>query len=176
MMTSKSRQRGYSMIELMIVVMILAIIASILTPKFDVILQRAHQSKSKTNLGNIRSALSIYYTENNGKWPFANYPEGDAYYADGISLTSLLVPQYIPDLPTPETVDRMSSFNDLSGNFDSSAQELMLMNPPKDIYILHGSADYTPMLSSPYVYDNETGNIYIPNGNFDVNEQYFYTW
>jgi general secretion pathway protein G len=168
--------QGYTMIELMMVISIMALIASIVMPKFDLVLQRANQSKAKANLGSIRSALSLYYSQTDN-WPMAGYPEGDTHYtSDSLSLTEILTPTFIATVPIPKVLDRMFTFNGLSSSFDSDATALMAMNPPKDAYILWGAADYTPMLSSPYVYDNKTGSIYIPNGNFDVDNQYFYTW
>jgi prepilin-type N-terminal cleavage/methylation domain-containing protein len=60
---------GFTLIELMMVVAILAIVASIAIPKFGNMLIRARESGTKGGLGAIRSALSIYYADNQGLHP-----------------------------------------------------------------------------------------------------------
>ena len=168
---------GYTLLELIMVTIILTIVASILTPKFLFFNQKAHQSKTRSNLGVIRSALAIYYTETNGEWPLAEYPQGDSHYtADSLSLSTILVPRYLSTMPTPRLEDKMATFNGLALNFDSSALAFMSMTPPKDAFIVWGPQEFTPALASPYAYNNQNGLIYIPNGNYSVENMYFFEW
>jgi prepilin-type N-terminal cleavage/methylation domain-containing protein len=167
--------RGYTLIELMLVVTIMGLLSSVLSPKMDILLQKAHQSRTKGNLANLRSALAIYYTENN-VYPLANYPEGLDHIADGVSLTGILTPRYVSMVPTPRLMDRASAFNGLALKFDQEAERLMKMDPPRDVYILLGQPAYTPLLISPYAYDNQAGYLYYPNGNYDTANTYFYLW
>jgi general secretion pathway protein G len=60
----KSSFSGFTLIELMIVVAVLAIIAIMAVPKFKDMTTRAKESKARAALGAIRSALDIYYSEN----------------------------------------------------------------------------------------------------------------
>jgi len=173
----KKTQNGYTLIELTLVVVILGLLASIVSPKLDQILQRAYQSKAKGNLGNLRGALAMYYSDHEGQWPLTGYPQGDTHYtSDNLSLSGILVPQYTTLVPTPKLLDRVGNYNGLSVSFDDAAVGHMTMNPPKDVFIVWGPADYTPLLDSPYAYDNNTGLIYYPNGNYDLSNEYFYNW
>lgn len=169
---------GYTLTELLLVMAIIAVIASILTPHFDLVLQRAYQSKAKGSLGFVRTAIAIYYTDQEGKQPLGEFPEGNSHYVvNGLSLTELLVPKYLSVHPTPQLKDRLSTFNDLPGlSYDAEAIGKMSKNPPEDVFIRLGPADYTPLLNSPYAYDNHTGWIYYSNGNYAVDGNYFYEW
>jgi len=66
----KSRtSRGFTLIELMIVVAIIGILAAIAIPKFAELIRKSSEGASKGNLGALRSALSIYYGDMEGQYP-----------------------------------------------------------------------------------------------------------
>ena len=67
--TSGSGKRGFTLIELMIVVAIIGILAAIAIPKFAELIRKSNEGASKGNLGSIRSALSIYYGDMEGQYP-----------------------------------------------------------------------------------------------------------
>lgn len=56
------KRRGFTLIELMIVVAIIGILAAIAVPKFVEFVKRSKEAETKGHLGAIRSALSIYYS------------------------------------------------------------------------------------------------------------------
>lgn len=171
-----SRNSGFTLIELMLVVTIISIIASISAPRIDLLLQKAHQATTKGNLGSIRSTLSLYYTDMEGRYPLPGLPDG---YADnsGASLSEALTPKYIKTLPTPRLLERVGSFNGFNGLiYDNFAVQCMANTPPKDVYILAGPAGDTSGYDRPWVYDTDTGLIYICNNNFDWTGQEFYLW
>ena len=62
----------------MIVVAIIGILAAIAIPQFAQLISKSQEGATKGNLGTIRSALSIYYGDTEGR-----YPEDD-----GLSLTA----------------------------------------------------------------------------------------
>jgi prepilin-type N-terminal cleavage/methylation domain-containing protein len=85
------RPRGFTLIELMIVVAILGVLVSISIPVFRNLIVKSNEGKTKANLGMIRSALSIYYGDNEGVFP-----------DDLLSLTlNAKYLQTIPDVITP---------------------------------------------------------------------------
>lgn len=161
----------------MIVVAILSILASVIFPRFDLVLQRAHQSKTRSGLGSLRTAISLYYTNMEGVYPLSRYSEGNTHYsADGLSLTTVLQAQ-IEHIFIPKLDDHIVGFNGFASlQYDQEASNLMKLSPPNDVYIYWGQQDYTPLLNSPFAYDNKTGTVYIANGNYDLSGKSFYTW
>ena len=54
----------------MIVVAIIGVLASIAIPKFSDLLRKSGEGQLKGNLGALRSALSIYYADMEGQYPY----------------------------------------------------------------------------------------------------------
>jgi type IV pilus assembly protein PilA len=69
MLKGKRGKKGFTLIELMIVVAIIGILAAIAIPNFLRFQAKSKQSEAKTNLGGIFTAETAYFAENNG---FAN--------------------------------------------------------------------------------------------------------
>lgn len=62
--TSKSRQSGFSLVELMVVVAIIGILAALAVPKFQSFQAKARQSEAKNNLSHIYTLEMSYYGDN----------------------------------------------------------------------------------------------------------------
>ncbi len=82
------KQKGFTLIELMIVVAIIGILAAIAIPRFAQMLEKSREGSTKGNLGSIKSAASIYYGDIQGIWPttlqsFSTY--AFSRYLDNIS-------------------------------------------------------------------------------------------
>ena len=60
----KRNQKGFTLIELMIVVAIIGILAAIAIPQFASYRQRAQDSAAKSALKNVATAQEDYYQEN----------------------------------------------------------------------------------------------------------------
>jgi len=71
MMTSMKRsgERGFTLIELMIVVAIIGILAAIAIPKFADLIRKSNEGSTKGNLGALKGALAVYYGQNEGIYP-----------------------------------------------------------------------------------------------------------
>lgn len=105
----KKREKGFTLIELMIVVAIIGILAAIAIPRFADLIKKSKEGATKGNLGALRSALSIYYGEQEGVYPNtlatlaseAKYieaipavktgPHSGAAHADGLSSEAAFV-------------------------------------------------------------------------------------
>jgi prepilin-type N-terminal cleavage/methylation domain-containing protein len=70
-MKIEKTSKGFTLIELMIVVAIIGILAAIAIPQFANLVSKSQEGRTKANLGTIRSALSIYYGDSEGWYPFA---------------------------------------------------------------------------------------------------------
>ena len=88
-------QRGFSLIELMIVVALIGILAAIAIPNFLTYQARAKQSEAKMNLAAIHTAEVIYFAEKNAY--------GDTFDKIGFSVTTGSSPRYQYRLGTDET-------------------------------------------------------------------------
>ena len=59
------QQKGFTLVELLIVVIILAILAAIIVPQFTAATDDATQSAYDTNIANIRAAIDLYRQQHN---------------------------------------------------------------------------------------------------------------
>ena len=65
----KQMKKGFTLIELMIVVAIIGVLAAVAIPKFANLIKKANEAACKGQLGAVRSAMSIYYGDQEGVWP-----------------------------------------------------------------------------------------------------------
>lgn len=70
------KSKGFTLIELMIVVAIIGILAAVAIPRFSDMLEKAREGATKGNIGAIKSAITIYYGDNEGQWPATIVPTG----------------------------------------------------------------------------------------------------
>ena len=69
------KPKGFTLVELLIVVIILAILAAIVVPQFTASTDDANDAALVSNLANIRSAIDLYYQQH-GEYPSANLASG----------------------------------------------------------------------------------------------------
>lgn len=68
------KQKGFTLIELVIVIVLIGILAAVVTPTYRNITVHAEAAKVKNVLGNVRSAIAIHH----GTW-LASGKSGDEY-------------------------------------------------------------------------------------------------
>jgi general secretion pathway protein G len=78
----RTATRGFTLVEILIVVIILGILAAIVIPQFTEASAEARVSNLMTNLQTIRSQLLLYKTQHLENYPADANGEGHAEFAD----------------------------------------------------------------------------------------------
>lgn len=65
MVSLKNKAKGFTIVELLIVIVVIGILATLVIVTFTGIQQKARDSKRKTDIGAIQSTLENYYGSNN---------------------------------------------------------------------------------------------------------------
>ncbi len=98
-MVKMKKSKGFTLIELMIVVAIIGILAAVAIPKFADLVTKSKEASVKGGLGAVRSAVSIYYGDMEGSYPgdlFVGLTSGNRYMpaVNGTSsLGSIVIPK-----------------------------------------------------------------------------------
>jgi len=77
------KRKGFTLVELAIVIAILGILAMYAIPKYQGMVDEARSAQARAQLGTFRSALAIYYAKNHGVFPDYNTVNSGAIFAEG---------------------------------------------------------------------------------------------
>jgi len=75
MVSTRAVSKGFTLVEILVVVLLLAVIAAIVIPRFSNAAEMARSSTLADNLRAMRTQVSVYKAEHIGVSP--GYPEGD---------------------------------------------------------------------------------------------------
>lgn len=84
LLRKKGNQQGFTLVELIIVMAILAVLAGIAVPKFGSVLNDSKKNADAANVKLLQDAVELYYNQE------GSYPAG----------LSDLSPKYVRDIPT----------------------------------------------------------------------------
>jgi type II secretion system protein G len=108
-MKSWAKQTGFTIVELLIVIVVIGILAAITIVAYNGIQQRGRDSDRKSGISTIQKALELYHADNGG-YPtcVANvtYIAGGARgscITDGAGFIGSLAPKYIQKVPQDPT-------------------------------------------------------------------------
>jgi type IV pilus assembly protein PilA len=85
----KKNQKGFTLVELMIVVAIIGILAAIAIPKFADMLEKSREGATKGNLSSVNSGIALYVSDNQGLAP-------TTLDTSTVTITGTLFPNFIP--------------------------------------------------------------------------------
>ncbi len=129
------KAKGFTLIELMIVVAILATLAAIAIPKFTLIVEKSREGATKGNLGSIRAAISLYYGGTGGVFP-STLQTGQNNFMSA----------YLSEMPMVE----------VTGVFMPNA------TPPAGSIVNYTTTGSVPTgTSSGWLYDSVNGRVYV---------------
>ena len=155
--TGIMREKGFTLVELLIVVAILGIMAAIVIPTFQGNVAQAKESASKSNLATLRTQIELYKLQHN------SYPLG---YVNGADAPVAMVPLQLVGTTTvagqasPSTVPT-NPF--LYGPYVKKIPK----NPFNNLDTITYVAEATPFsaavdgTSSGWLYKKETGEIVV---------------
>ncbi|HDQ26541.1 MAG TPA: type II secretion system protein [bacterium] len=149
-------KKGFTLIELMIVVAIIGILSAVAIPRFADMLEKAREGATKGNIGAIKSSISIYYGDQMGIWPddlttphYANYmpviPQVKVTCPHGNKLSGssnvILMTQKSVDIGVASTDDGWRYFIDANNRGTG------------EFYVNNGQPDTRGLLYSRYGYE-----------------------
>ena len=136
-------QSGFTLIEILIVVILLGILATIIIPQVSISSDDAKLNSLKTNLSNMRSAVELYYYQHNNSYP-------------GVAVPTTK-PSDVTDLPTTFTA-QLGRYTDASGNISDSGSSVYQYGP----YMKDGL---------PTNSFNDKSDVTIDNSETDITEK-----
>lgn len=92
--------RGFTLVELLLVLFVVALLASLVTPVVTSTIRRAQESSLKEDLHVMRKALDDYYTDK------GRYPE---------SLNQLVEKRYIRKIPVDPITEKKTTWVEVKG-------------------------------------------------------------
>ena len=109
-MKSRWSQKGFTIVELLIVIVVIAILAAITVVAYNGIQQRARDSQRKNDIATIVKAAEVYYIDN-GEYPYSYCASGCSINTSWSTtldsgwqyLANQLVPKYLSRLPVDPT-------------------------------------------------------------------------
>ncbi|MDZ7838187.1 MAG: prepilin-type N-terminal cleavage/methylation domain-containing protein [Actinomycetota bacterium] len=87
-------ERGFTLVELLIVVIILAVLSGIAVPSYMALRNRARESATETEMKNIATALELYQADNE------EYPDSAT-----IAELAMIWQNYMANMPTTDAWD-----------------------------------------------------------------------
>ena len=73
-MSTMRNQRGFTLIELVIIIVILGILAAVAIPKYQDLSGEAREASARSSLGSMRSAITIFYANQAVQTGSATWP------------------------------------------------------------------------------------------------------
>ena len=135
-------QRGFTLIELVIIIVILGILAAVAIPKYQDLSGEAKEAAARSALGGLRSGITIFYANQAVATGTADWPTIAELRAPGTVMA-----QEIPANPYQTEV-----------------------NVPDSIVDADGIAKGTTIGNGGWAYNESTGEIWLNTNTTDVNE------
>ncbi|MBW1850426.1 MAG: type II secretion system protein, partial [Deltaproteobacteria bacterium] len=108
-------QAGFTLLEMLLVVILLGIMAMIIIPQIAVSTGDANLSTLQTNLSTMRAAIELYNYQHNGAYPGEHKNDGTAGPTDAEAATAF--------------IEQLTQFTDINGDCQASTDGTHIYGP-----------------------------------------------
>ncbi len=108
-------QAGFTLIEMLIVVILLGILAMLIVPQISVSTDDARLNSMHSNLGAMRNSVELYYYEHNNTYPGRNDNAGTATVDAAVAATAF--------------VEQLTQYTNISGAVSVSKTGAFIYGP-----------------------------------------------
>lgn len=140
-----SMKRGFTLIEIMIVIVIIAVLAAAIIPQFTDSTQDARESTARFNLQTLRGQLQVYKTQHNGQYPPALGDLAKQTNADHTTTGTPTLGPYCFEIPTDGVTDTAtvtaSSASPIKGTVTGTAGGWIYNSTTGELRINHTDYD-----------------------------------
>jgi len=143
---NRNRHQGFTLIEVLIVVVIMAVLAATIIPQFSTSTEDAKLNQQEFNVHTLRSQIQLYKIQHGGKYP-------------------TIQDNGLPELVSKTDVD--GTINNTSGEYGPYILEELPRNPFTNSNTVSASTTGNEATGGGWLYDVNTGMIWPdkPAGN-----------
>ncbi len=176
---------GFTLTELLIAIAIMSLLVIIAMPRFGRMVRKSREAASKGNIGALRSALSIYYSDNGGVWPWqiSSHPVAgnamnpvfnpDPTTGQFLSMThNAIVPHYIEKMPNCYSGQGILWGNTGTGHRHEGGNWLEVGDSTRFTYVQQADHNW----DCEWLYFRDTGEIWVNCKLKDINGDSISSW
>ena len=157
----KKNQKGFTLIELMIVVAIIGILAAIALPKFADMLEKSREGATKGNFTAMRSALNIYVSDQAGVYP--TVLNNSAIHTAG-STDVNFIKKYLDKIPPVKATGK----SDVNGVNQGNGPGVGPETTTADVLHATWSGTAFALTGKGWKYDSIEGRIWVNSNLLDM--------
>ena len=163
----KKNQKGFTLIELMIVVAIIGILAAIALPKFADMLEKSREGATKGNLTAIRSAMNMYTADQSGAWPIFLT---DTHAAGGTDVNFLK--KYLDKIPAVKATGKSDVNGTNAGSGPGTGADTIITSVFQSTWGVAGATGFLAT-SKGWRYDSLEGRIWVNSSLLDMSNNVY---